>query len=669
MNSRFNSKYYLTLSVLLLLALAVSPVLLTTPASADWGPVIQLVSVGSSSPGLAVDGDNVEVVWTLQQTIQQVHYQRSADGGYTWGADVTLSDPSLRSSRSAIASADGTTHVVFNSGATVFQSNIFYIHSLDGGQTWGTRLALTGNDRSFMPKIAVSGDNVYVVWSSDTAGSQGINFSRSTDGGQTWSSAILLNSGSIGSDYFSIAASGSLVHAVWMDNSNGTIYYARSENNGQTWSTQVALPTGGNQCFYPAVAASGNTVHIIFLRIVSPGFDVRYVRSVDGGQTLADDTLLGISLTAQNDTAAITASGDNVYATWGSRVGDMSGIFNYSQSSDGGATWSDELTLVDGVMRGIHPGLCLVAQGRNLYAVWGDMRTGIPAQHVFYRLYAAKIPVRGSVNTSHGLVGFEASNGRFVTLQQVPAACVLTGYNLPYGMFSFTLDRLTPGETVTLTITLPSPIPAECRYFKCYGGSIIDCSSYAMIQGNVITLTLTDGGNGDSDHLVNRIIVDPGGPAFPVASAQSTLIGTGGGQSSSGLPVTPLTAGSPIGLSAVSVQSASISTEAVSPGMPVTVTADIANRGTVNGSKKVTLYVNGKVESTQGVTVNSGSTSKLTFNVSRSEPGDYTVYVDGVPAGSFKVEMVTGNDGILIFSVALVALTLIIGMVMLLRRI
>jgi len=66
--------------------------------------------------------------------------------------------------------------------------------------------------------------------------------------------------------------------------------------------------------------------------------------------------------------------------------------------------------------------------------------------------------------------------------------------------------------------------------------------------------------------------------------------------------------------------------------------------------------------------VNSGGSTKLTFNVSRSEPGDYSVYVDGVPAGSFKVEMVTGNDGILIFSAALVAIVLILGLVMLRRR-
>ena len=118
----------------------------------------------------------------------------------------------------------------------------------------------------------------------------------------------------------------------------------------------------------------------------------------------------------------------------------------------------------------------------------------------------------------------------------------------------------------------------------------------------------------------------------------------------------------------VLTSSASLSTKSVAPGTPVTVTADVINKSAVNGSKKVTLYVNGQVESTQGVTVNSGGSTKLTFNVSRSEPGDYNVYVDGVPAGSFKVELFRESDGILIFSAVLVALAFVLGMVMLWRR-
>jgi len=126
--------------------------------------------------------------------------------------------------------------------------------------------------------------------------------------------------------------------------------------------------------------------------------------------------------------------------------------------------------------------------------------------------------------------------------------------------------------------------------------------------------------------------------------------------------------GSSGALPSIAVQSARLSAGAVTPGTPVTVTADIVNKSPNNGSKEVTLYVNGKVESTQGVAVDGGASSRLTFSTARSEPGDYSVYVDGVPAGSFKVEAVTSNNVLLISIIALIAITFVLGLVMLLRR-
>lgn len=143
------------------------------------------------------------------------------------------------------------------------------------------------------------------------------------------------------------------------------------------------------------------------------------------------------------------------------------------------------------------------------------------------------------------------------------------------------------------------------------------------------------------------------------------LIGTG---SHSSTVSASTTLAPPINNPMILTQSANLSARSVTPGMPVTVTADIVNKSSVNGSKKVTLYINGRVETTQGVTVNSGGSTQLTFNVSRNEPGEYSVYVDGVPAGSFEVELFREFDGILIFSAILVALAFLIGMVTLWRR-
>jgi hypothetical protein len=159
-----------------------------------------------------------------------------------------------------------------------------------------------------------------------------------------------------------------------------------------------------------------------------------------------------------------------------------------------------------------------------------------------------------------------------------------------------------------------------------------------------------------------------GGKAIKEAAFRVTVqsIGTNTPAGSTTASVTP--PAPPMPLSNIVVQGASLSTTTVSPNTPVTVTADIANKSTVNGNKKVTVYVNGEIETTQGIALDSGSTSKLTFNVSRSEPGTYKVYVDGTPAGSFKVEAVTASDTILIVSAAFLAIAFVCGLIMLRRR-
>ena len=230
-------------------------------------------------------------------------------------------------------------------------------------------------------------------------------------------------------------------------------------------------------------------------------------------------------------------------------------------------------------------------------------------------------------------------------------------YAFPYGLFSYDISELSVGETIHVTVTLPESGPTQWVKSTANGWEQVPVIS---VNGNIMVIQLTDGGIGDDDSA-DGDIADPGGPAI-ISSTISTRPPSSSATMSGTLP-TP-----PVMLPNVTVQSAGLSSTSVSPGIPVCVTADITNRSTVNGNKRVTLYVNGQMETTQNITVNSGVSSQLTFNVARSEPGDYSVYVDSVPAGSFRVELFRESDLILIFSAALVSIAFLLGMVMLWRR-
>ncbi len=120
-------------------------------------------------------------------------------------------------------------------------------------------------------------------------------------------------------------------------------------------------------------------------------------------------------------------------------------------------------------------------------------------------------------------------------------------------------------------------------------------------------------------------------------------------------------------MSNVIVQSAGVGAPKVSPGQTVDVSASVVNKGTVNGDARVTLYVNGEAVESRGVTVASGQTAPVNFQVSRNEPGTYSVYVNGVSAGSFTVDIFSGND-ILLYGVIVLFTLGIAGTLYLLVR-
>ncbi|MBA4371395.1 MAG: hypothetical protein C0402_00890 [Thermodesulfovibrio sp.] len=91
-----------------------------------------------------------------------------------------------------------------------------------------------------------------------------------------------------------------------------------------------------------------------------------------------------------------------------------------------------------------------------------------------------------------------------------------TGFAFNNGLVSFKLNAVATGGTAQVKITLPAAIPAGSKVYKTDATGFHEYSG-ATISGNAVTLTLTDGGNGDSDGAANGSITDPVGIASPVA--------------------------------------------------------------------------------------------------------------------------------------------------------
>ena len=120
--------------------------------------------------------------------------------------------------------------------------------------------------------------------------------------------------------------------------------------------------------------------------------------------------------------------------------------------------------------------------------------------------------------------GFSAGTMLAATPLPLPAG----GYVFPHGVFVSNITNCTVGATLNFTITYPQALPAASVFWK-FGRTLADPSMHwylfpAVIVGNNATFSITDGGLGDDDLLMNGSIIDPSGPAFLQAGDPSAAV-------------------------------------------------------------------------------------------------------------------------------------------------
>jgi uncharacterized repeat protein (TIGR02543 family) len=127
----------------------------------------------------------------------------------------------------------------------------------------------------------------------------------------------------------------------------------------------------------------------------------------------------------------------------------------------------------------------------------------------------------GRASISGGTWVVDAANSGFVATSTVPS--LPPGTTFPHGLLNLKLTTGVAGTSATVLITYPSALPAGTVYWK-YGRTASNTSAHwyqfagAAISGSTITLTLTDGADGDDDYTANSVITDPGGPGVPATT-------------------------------------------------------------------------------------------------------------------------------------------------------
>ena len=263
--------------------------------------------------------------------------------------------------------------------------DIFFARSTDNGQTFSPPENLSQNNGSSSnPKIAIQGNNVYVVWEDETSGiATDIFFARSINNGQTFSPPINIsetNDSSLDSSRDpQIVTLGTNVYVVWEEGSrsfNTEIFLTRSINNGQTFSTPDNISENNGGSLEPQIAIQGNSVYVVWEdETLGPGIatDILFARSINNGQTFSTPDNISENNGTSSE-AQIAVQGNNVYVVWRDDTPSNSEIF-FSRSINNGQTFStpDNISENNGSSREAQ----IALQGNNVNIVWEDFTTGV----------------------------------------------------------------------------------------------------------------------------------------------------------------------------------------------------------------------------------------------------------------------------------------------------
>ncbi len=324
---------------------------------AQWSIPVDLSPVAVSAllnesmgPCIGVSHDTLHVVWCDRLSTKKgaIYYTMSADTGMTWTAPIPITNVSGNAWNPAIAVSGSRIHIVWRDIDTIDNHrSSHYMHSLDGGNTWGPDILLDSVIANW-PAVTVSGNSVYVandIVTSQSPYNTEIFFLRSADNGTTWSPHQQLTNAAGRSEDEAITAQGPYVHMVWNDNRYNNkmqIFYKHSSDYGTTWSADdtVAPPYG----YGTMVSVDSTKVDVPYAGGSSAHYQIHIVQSGDNGASWGTNR----DLTNNPDTTFyypfMVRDGADLHLTYVKAfIGGQ-----YLHSGDGGTTWDAPFTFFTG---------------------------------------------------------------------------------------------------------------------------------------------------------------------------------------------------------------------------------------------------------------------------------------------------------------------------------
>jgi hypothetical protein len=399
----------------------------------SWANAVNLSSDSgdSESPSIVANGSYVYVVW-VDVSIGAIYMKVSVNWGQSFGSKITIAENVINPWSPHVATIPPYVYVIWsadNPAAYSRPPDIYFKRSTNYAMTgtWGSIMNVS-NDAldSERPQIAVSGNNVYLVWEefSDTINHR-IKYARSTNNGESFNASITWVGTTptpvvISSDIPfrsvspSVETNGFNSFVFWYS-LDENIYFRKLADFGETLGKLVTI--GGYVCNDAwDFAVVNNYVYVAWQDFDNPCISslslpkpVHFRRSTNNGDsfasttTIADDT--GHELGSEYGRVKVEASGSSVYVVIAA-IDTQTDFYNFSiysrKSSNNGLIFGTPVE-IGKVTAEKGPNIKTETSGGYLYTVWSDLNPndlstgyGQSEDIVFMRNYGPTIILKSS---------------------------------------------------------------------------------------------------------------------------------------------------------------------------------------------------------------------------------------------------------------------------------
>ena len=215
-----------------------------------WDGAKDLSDPGSAqNPEVVTDGSTITAVWSRSDgSNERIQSASSTDEGDTWSAPVTISGPGQHAISAKVVT-DGSTVTALWARYDGSNFRIQSASSTDGGTTWSAPVTLSdpGQD-AYSPQVVTGGGTITAVWTLEDGSSYRyrVESASSTDGGATWSAPVTLSDPGQSAGSAQVVTDGSTITAVW----------ARSDGSNQRIQTSSYTTAGSPTLALAATGAS-----------------------------------------------------------------------------------------------------------------------------------------------------------------------------------------------------------------------------------------------------------------------------------------------------------------------------------------------------------------------------------------------------------------------------